>query len=161
MSLRLPSAKLLLTALCAFLLLAAATPAAACEGEIFFRLVLGGEEWWYDYGETIELEPGSDGAIYIHVAAGGDDTYTTAALIGYPTEFGYQGDARVVERTVRMQAQNNEDKSYGRIRFRTGDQNAINLGYRITGVARPGSMNDVSGNCRVGYIPIRVAYSEE
>jgi len=144
-------------AILAFLIVASPRQAQACEGQVFIRVWQpGGEETWYDVEEEVEIASGEEAHIYIHVAAGGDNTYTTAARIGYPEEFGYQGDARVVERSVKMQAQNNEDRSYGRIRFRANQVNLVYIGYEITGVARPGSLNNVPADCRVGYIPIRV-----
>lgn len=161
MSLRVPFARLLV--LLTFALVASAQEAkAGCEGQVFIRLWQpGGDEYWYDAGEEIQMAPGEEGHIYIHVAGQGDNTYTTSARIGYPGEFGYDGDARVVERSVKMQAQNNEDKSNGRIRFRVDQQNLVYIGYQITGVASPGSLSNVPSNCRTGYIPIRVAYYDE
>lgn len=145
----------------ALVLVASPRQAEACEGEIYIRLWQpGGYETWYDVGEEIEIASGEEGHIYIHIAGEGEDTYTAAARIGYPEEFGYQGDARTVERSVKMQAQNNDDRRYGRIRFRANTPNLVYLGYEITGVADPGSIGNVSRNCRVGYIPIRV-YSED
>ena len=155
MSLR--SMPLALSAILALSLFAAPREAQACQGEVFIRLWQpGGDETWYDVGEEVEIASGEEGHIYVHVAGQGDNTYTVAARIGYPEEFGYEGDARTVERSVKMQAQNNEDRSYGRIRFRANQVNLVYIGYEITGVARPGSLNNVPADCRVGYIPIRV-----
>lgn len=133
-------------------------PAAfACQGEIWFRVWQPGvEEAWYDYGETIELGQFEDAAIFVHVQAG-DDTYSTQATIGYPREFGLQGDPFEVEKRVKMQAQNNDDRSQGRIRFKTDQRGVVQLGYRITGVSGQGGMSNVSRGCASGPIPISVS----
>jgi len=145
-----------LLAVAALLFVAAAHEAQACQGQVYFRLWQDGEEWWYDVGEEIEIYAGTEAHVYVHVQGRGENTYTTSARIGYPEEFGFRGDARVVEKSVRMKAQNNDDRNNGRIRFTTDQVNLVYLGYEITGVASPGQLNNVPGNCRVGYIPIRV-----
>ncbi len=129
---------------------------AACEGQVFFRLWQQSGETWFDAGQEIQIQSGQQGHIYIHVKGRGQQPYTTNASVGYPGEYGYQGDALVVERSVRMQAQNGEDRNNGRIRFNADQQGLVYLGYRINGVTPPGSLNSVPGNCRVGAIPIRV-----
>lgn len=141
----------------ALLFLAAAPQAFACEGQIYIRVWQDGEDYWYEYGEEVDFVPGDQAHIYIHVQGRGENTYTTSARIGYPEEFGYDGDARTVERSVKMQAQNNDDRNSGRIRFRADQPNLVYLGFQITGVASPGSLNNVPNNCRTGYIPIRVS----
>lgn len=137
---------------------AAAQPAsAACEGQVFLRLWQpGGQETWYDAGEQISIPAGQEGHIYVHVRGRGDNKYSTSARIGYPGEYGLGGDPFQVERSVKMQAQNNEDRGNGRIRFRSDQPGQVQLGYQISGVASPGNLNGVPGNCRTGAIPINV-----
>lgn len=141
----------------AFALLASPQETLACDGQVFIRLWQpGGQETWYDAEEEVQIRSGQEGHIYVHVKGRGQQPYSTAARIGYPEEFGYQGDAREVERSVKMEAQTGDDRRYGRIRFRADQQNLVYIGYQITGVASPGSLNSVPNDCRVGYIPIRV-----
>lgn len=146
-----------LLAVASFVSIVSSSAARACDGEVFIRLWQpGGEETWYDSGEEVEIQSGEEGHIYVHVKGRGDNTYTTSARIGYPGEFGYEGDARVVERSVKMQAQNNEDRGNGRIRFRADQPGLVYIGFQINGVTPPGSLNNVPRDCRVGYVPIRV-----
>lgn len=141
----------------AFALLASPQESLACDGQVFIRLWQpGGQETWYDAEEEVQIRSGQEGHIYVHVKGRGQQPYSTAARIGYPEEFGYQGDAREVERSVKMDAQTGDDRRYGRIRFRANQQNLVYIGYEITGVASPGTLNAVPSDCRVGYIPIRV-----
>lgn len=163
MCFRLLKRALLTTSLSIFgLSIFGAAPAAyACQGEVFFRLWQPDGETWYDVGEVIQIAPGEEGHIYIHVKSRGDNPYSTAATIGYPREFGYQGDPFEVEKRVRMQAQNNDDRGQGRIRFRTNQQGQVQLGYRLNGVASPGSLQNVPRQCQTGVIPILVAPWED
>jgi hypothetical protein len=130
------------------------TAFAACP-EISFRLWQPTGETWYDGNDVIQIAPGQEGHIYVHVK-GRSTPYSTSATIGYPQEFGLAGDAREVERRVRMQAQNNDDRSQGRIRFRTDETGQIQLGYRLSGIASPGTWSNVPDNCRTGAIAIAV-----
>ncbi len=135
----------------------AQSASAACEGQVYYRLWQpGGQETWYDAGQRIDIPSGAEGHIYVHVRGRGDNKYTTSARIGYPGEFGLGGDAHAVERSVKMQAQNNEDRSNGRIRFRADQPGQVQLGYEINGVTPPGNLSSVPGNCRTGPIPINV-----
>lgn len=130
----------------------AVSPAAlACEDQISFRLASGGGESWYDYGDTIPIAPGQDAQIYVHVQRGGN-TASTNATIGYPREFGIEGDPFEVEKRVRMVAQNNDDRGQGRIRFRTDQTGTVQLGYRINSVSGGG----VPRGCGTGPITIAV-----
>ena len=144
-------------AVATFGLAASAQPAwAACEGQVYFRLWQpGGAETWYNPGQQINIASGQEGHIYVHVRGRGDNKYGTTARIGYPGEFGLGGDALVVERSVKMQAQNGEDRNNGRIRFRADQPGQVQLGYEINGV-QGGSLNNVPGNCRRGGILINV-----
>jgi hypothetical protein len=129
---------------------------ADCPGQVFYRLWQpGGAETWYDAGEQIDIASGQEGHIYVHVRGRGDNKYGTSARIGYPSEFGLGGDAHAVERSVKMQAQNGEDRSNGRIRFRADQPGQVQIGYQIEGI-QGGSLNNLPGNCRIGPIPINV-----
>ncbi len=56
----------------------------------------------------------------------------------------------MVERSVKMEAQTQDDRNNGRIRFRADQPGLVYLGYQINGVTSPGSLNNVPGNCRRG-----------
>lgn len=134
----------------------AQTAWADCPGQVFYRLWQpGGAETWYDAGERINIASGQEGHIYVHVRGRGDNKYGTSARLGYPGEFGLGGDAHAVERSVKMQAQNADDRSNGRIRFRADQPGQVQIGYQIEGI-QGGSLNNLPGNCRTGPIPINV-----
>ena len=116
----------------------------------------GADEVRYRLGETVEIESGREGHIYLHVDSRSKDPYSTSAEVGYPEKYGLRGRATVVVRHVRMEAQSGEDRSAGRIRFNAVEPGTTQLGFRLVGVRSPGRLDLVANGCRTGAIPIRV-----
>lgn len=136
----------------------AALPAVAQNcGNVSYRLwTKDGDTTWYRLGDTVEIESGREGHIYVHVDSRSKSPYSTRAEIGYPEKFGLSGRSTDVVRHVRMQAQNGEDRSSGRIRFDAAQPGTTQLGFRIEGVKSPGDLGLVAQRCRTGAIPIHV-----
>lgn len=133
-------------------------PAAAQNcSNVSYRLWTQQGETWYQLGETVEIESGREGHVYLHVDSRSKNPYTAKAEIGYPEKFGFGGRSTEVVKHVRMQAQTGDDRARGRIRFDASQPGTTQLGFRLTGVRSPGSLDLVAPPCRTGVIPIRVA----
>jgi len=100
---------------------AAAGPANPC-APISFRSWQESGEKAHVYGQDIELFSGEEMHIYIQVLGADGKPHGTSAVIGYPGEFGFGGNALEVLKKVRMEAQNAADRQYGRIRFRSASR---------------------------------------
>lgn len=135
-----------------------ALPAAAQDcSNVSYRLWTQGGETWYRLGDTVEIESGTEGHIYMHVDSKSESPYSTNAEIGYPENFGYRGIRSTdVARHLFMKAPTADDRKNGRIRFDAKEPGTTQLGFRLVGVKDPGSLDLVSGRCRTGAIPIRV-----
>ncbi|MEM9598639.1 MAG: hypothetical protein AAGD06_30515, partial [Acidobacteriota bacterium] len=150
-----PRTALLGAALLIGTLAASAASAAGCD-VVSYRLWQPNGVSWYGVGETIEIGAGEEGHIYVHVDSRSKSPYTTQAEIGYPSSFGFGGDARRVASMVRMEAQNSSDRQAGRIRLRAQKPGTTSLGYRLKGVSSPGRLDAVPPRCRTGQIRIEV-----
>ena len=133
----------------------AAGPANPC-APISFRSWQESGEKAHVYGQDIELFSGEEMHVYIQVLGADGKPHGTSAVIGYPGEFGFGGNALEVLKKVRMEAQNAADRQYGRIRFRSAEPGGASLGYRIEAVDAPGQLSRLPEACRVGQLNILV-----
>ena len=135
-----------------------AMPAAAqtCANLSYRLWTKDAADAWHRLGETVEIESGREGHIYLHVDSQSKSPYSTSAEIGYPEKFGFGGRSTDVVKHVKMSAQSGEDRSAGRIQFNAAQPGTTQLGFRLVGVRSPGSLDLVPVRCRTGVIPIRV-----
>ena len=139
------------------LLAALAGPASArtCN-DLEFRLWQKKGVSWYGPNEKITIRSGEEGHIYLHVRNPNGGHYSLSANIGYPHNFGLDGDARRVREHVRMEAQSNEDKRMGRIRLHAEKPGVTWLGYRVTGGNQGNKTKTLPAKCNTGPIRIEV-----
>lgn len=132
-------------------------PAAAQDcSNVSYRLWTQQGETWHQLGETVEIESSREGHVYLHVDSRSKNPYSARAEVGYPETFGFRGRATDVVKHVKMEAQSGDDRTSGRIRFHAAQPGTTQLGYRLTGVRSPGTLDLVPPSCRTGVIPIRV-----
>ena len=139
-----------------FFLLVVAPAAAQNCSNVSYRLWTQQGETWYRLGETVEIESGREGHIYLHVDSQSQSPYSTQADVGYPGKYGFGGRSTDVVKHVKMKSPSGEDRSRGRVRFDAAQPGSTQLGFRLTGVRSPGTLDLVAPRCRTGVIPIRV-----
>lgn len=136
----------------------AAAAAAAAPGpcqEIVYRLWHEKGEQTFPYGQEIGVPSGAHLHLYIQVRGEDEKPLGSSATIGYPGEFGFGGNALEVLKQVRMEAQNQADRQYGRIRFTAAAEGGASLGYRIEAVDG-GRLGRLPEACRTGQVNLRV-----
>lgn len=149
--------------LAVFMLAPAALWAAPCD-DVIVRLWQRDNEFWYDYGEAVEIESGEEGHIYLHVRSRSPNPYGTSAEIGYPREVGggrrigprSDESAREVARHLDLKPQSADDRRDGRLRLQAKAPGRTSLGYRIEAVAGRGDLGDLPPPCRSGEVTIHV-----
>lgn len=139
----------------AVLPLASSASAADCPA-VKYRLWQKDGFSWYDHGETVEIEQGTEGHLYLHVRGKGPTPYSTSAEIGYPSAFKLGGDSYRVREHLRMNQQNAEDLRAGRIRFTAEKPGTVHLGYELKSAKPPGDLGVLRRGCRVDRVAIRV-----
>ncbi|MEM9555741.1 MAG: hypothetical protein AAGC60_15915 [Acidobacteriota bacterium] len=139
------------------LILVAAVPLAAQCPSLQLRVWQpGGEETWSASGEGVRVTTGEEAHVYLHVEGRSATPYGTSATIGYPQQYGASGSQRDVLEHVRMKAQSVDDKRLGRIRFTAEEPGTTQLGYRVTAVSAPGTLQDLPAGCREGFFAVEV-----
>lgn len=131
--------------------------AQSCRGEVVFRL------WQPDRGVTsfelgreVEIETGREAHLYVHVRGSSTGSYATQASFGYPYEFGFVLREKEVLRHVRMEAQTDQDRLEGKIRFTAQEVGSTKIAYRIDDVPLPGRIDGVPPLCRVAEVTLKV-----
>jgi hypothetical protein len=141
------------------LLLVTALPAIAdpCRGHLVFRSWSQDRgEASFEVGQAVEAQAGENVHLYLFARAKGATSYPTVATIGYPNEFGFKESMAQVLPHVRMEAQNEEDKGTGRIRFRAEAPGETALGFLIEDVVKPGRIDQLPQACRKGRVRVSV-----
>ena len=135
-------------------LLAAAGPLEA-DCDTRYRLWRDGNNTFYKYGEVIVLSVGEEADLYIHAyPSRSEHPYSASAEIGAPTAFGVGGQRpQDVARVLRIRGQ---DPRKGKVSFTAVATGQTALGYQITDVVRPGTLDRVTRGCRIGQVRITV-----
>ncbi|MCP3903075.1 MAG: hypothetical protein GY715_05505, partial [Planctomycetes bacterium] len=110
---------------------------------------------YYKYGEVIVLGVGEKADLYIHAyPSRSENPYSASADIGAPTAFGAgRHRPQDVSRVLKL---GNHDPRKGKISFTAVAAGQTGLGYQITAVVRPGRLEEVPRNCRIGEVKITV-----
>jgi len=126
-----------------------------------FRVWEGGGDAWFEPGEIVQVsatEPRPRLGVYLNV---GRHNVVAEAEWGFPRDFGFKSvRAAEVAEHLRFVRQNDRDIEAGRLRFTTEAPGETRLGYRIVGVAEPGSLTQLPEACLVGEVRIEVVAEE-
>ncbi len=137
------------------LLLAASPGPLEAQCQTRFRIWQDGNNSFFKYGETIALGVGDKVDLYIHAyPSRSEHPYSASADIGAPTAFGVgRHRPQDVDRVLRL---GKHDPRKGKIQLTAIAPGTTGLGYQITAVVRPGRLEEVPRNCRIGEVKIAV-----
>ncbi|MEM7356472.1 MAG: hypothetical protein AAF657_36995, partial [Acidobacteriota bacterium] len=134
------------------LALPSASAAAGCD--VQFRIWQDGNNTYYNHGETIVLQRGEKGDLYVHFKSRSASPYSTSADLGAPADFRVGSHRRRdVDRVLRL---GRSDAGKGKIGVEAIAGGKTALGYRITAVASPGRLENIPRQCRTGQVHITV-----
>ena len=138
---------------CTLFVIAAGPLEAQCQTR--YRIWQDGNNTFYKYGEEIVLGVGEKADLYIHAyPSRSEHPYSASADIGAPTAFGVgRHRPQDVSRVLKL---GNHDSRKGKISFTTVAAGRTGLGYQITAVVRPGTLDKISRKCRIGEVKITV-----
>ncbi len=141
--------------LAAAFLAAGPGPLEAADCNTRYRIWQDGNNTFYKYGEVIVLGVGEKADLYIHAyPSRSEHPYSASADIGAPTAFGVgRHRPQDVNRVLRL---GNHDPRKAKISFTTVAAGQTALGYQITGVVSPGTLDKISRDCRIGQVRITV-----
>lgn len=136
-------------------LLATAAPLEAADCQTRYRIWQDGNNTFYKYGEVIVLGVGDKVDLYLHAyPSRSEHPYSASADIGAPTAFGVgRHRPQDVNRVLRL---GKHDPRKGKISLTAVAAGRTGLGYQITGVVSPGSLDKIPRGCRIGEVKITV-----
>ncbi len=123
--------------------------------DVKFRIWRPSGNTYFDFGQTLTLQPGEKAHLYIHHRSNGDNPYGTSASIGHAADYGYRGGYKGQD-VFTFNKQSADDQSNGRLEIQAKGPGQFPVGYRITGVRASGLFDRLRPGCREGLVQIQV-----